>query len=168
MMEVRAASFGKILYSLNLKEEEIKKSLQILSENTDLKKALENPAITREEKNACIDDIFPKELRSVVKVICEKGCIDVADQIFEEYEICYLDSIGILKAKLSYAKKLTDDELEQMKEMICKKYNKVGVRLELVEDASLIGGYVLTVGDTVYDKSIKETLLVLGKTLTGR
>ncbi|MFU0828355.1 MAG: hypothetical protein ACFWTJ_12655 [Lachnoclostridium sp.] len=40
--------------------------------------------------------------------------------------------------------------------------------MELKEDPSLIGGFVLKVGNTEYDKSIKGTLDELQKTLVRR
>ena len=64
--------------------------------------------------------------------------------------------------------RMDNEDIEQVKEMICKKYNKAGVELDLIEDPSLIGGMVLKVNDTEYDKSIKGTLDEMQKSLVRR
>jgi F-type H+-transporting ATPase subunit delta len=89
-------------------------------------------------------------------------------QIFDMYEDVVLESKNIVKAKLTYVTKPDDDQINKIKEFVCNKYNKAGVLLELKEDASLIGGIVLSVGDVEYDKSIKGTLSSLHKTLVWR
>ena len=52
--------------------------------------------------------------------------------------------------------------------MICRKYHKTGVNLQLKEDPSLIGGFILTVGDDVYDRSVKASITKLQNSLVRR
>jgi F-type H+-transporting ATPase subunit delta len=107
-------------------------------------------------------------VRNFIKVLCVEQCIDLVGEILDEYETISLASKGIIKAKVSFVTRLEDEELEQLKDMICKKYNKAGVEFELNEDASLIGGFRLTIGNTEYDRSIRGTLKELEKTLARR
>ncbi|MGB8455852.1 MAG: ATP synthase F1 subunit delta [Anaerocolumna sp.] len=168
MMSPQAENFGKILFSLGLKEEVVLKSKKIISENFELVKALDNPVIKKEDKEAAVDNIFEKDIRSFIKVLCLNQCIGSIDKIFEAYEKIVLDSKNIIKAKLSYVTRPDETELEQIKDMLCRKYEKTGVILEMEEDTSLIGGFVLSVDNTDYDKSIKGTIEELQKTLVRR
>ena len=168
MISLRASNYAKVLYSLGLPENKVKVALLLLKENRELQDALTNPAVKKTEKEAVIDKLFDQEVSNFIKVLCVEQCIDLVDDILEEYEIISLAKQNKIKAKLAYVTKLDDAETKQMKDMICKKYNKAGVELELLEDASLIGGFCLTVGDTEYDRSIKGTLLELEKTLVRR
>lgn len=168
MITKEAYHYAKVLFSLGMKEDIIRETKHLLSENHELIEALDNPVVKSAEKDAVIDFIFAKEIRNFLKVICINRSINIVDKIFEAYEELLLDSKSIIKSSLSYVFKPDEAELEQIKDMICNKYKKAGVILELNEDPSLIGGYVLTVGDTEYDKSMKETLLELRKTLTRR
>lgn len=168
MITQRAVNYAKVLYSLGLKEESVLRTQKLLEENIELVSIFENPVIERAEKEAIIEAIFDTEIGNFLKVLCENKCFEIFGDICRAYEKMILDSKNILMAQLSFSVRPSDLELEQIKTMICQKYNKADVSLELVEDASLIGGYVLTVGDTEYDKSIKGALQELQKTLSGR
>lgn len=168
MMTQQAANYAKVLFSLGLNEESIENAMQLLLNNCELIDALDNPIVKLTEKEAVIDDIFTYEIRNFIKVLCANQKIRLIDKIYEEYENLVFDSKNITKAQLTYVVKPNETELEQIKEMLCNKYEKAGVSLKLQEDASLIGGYVLTVGNTVYDKSIKGTLLELQMALARR
>lgn len=168
MITSTAANYGKVLFSLGLREENIQNTKEILLKNSELLQVLENPSIKKSQKEAVIDTLFAKEICGFVKLLSANQCINIVNMIFEEYDNILLNSKNIMKAKLAYVTKPDETELGQIKDMICNKYNRAGVSLELQEDTSLIGGYVLMVGDTVYDKSIKGTLDELQKTLTRR
>ncbi|NCC15778.1 MAG: ATP synthase F1 subunit delta [Clostridia bacterium] len=168
MISQRAANYAKILDSLELNEQSVNKAKSIMSNCSELIAALENPVIKKQERDSVIDALFDKDICSFLKVLCDNQAIGVYAQIFEEYENILLEHKNILKAKLTYAVKPSDEELSQMKQMLCEKYKKAGVFLELKEDAALIGGFVLYVGDTEYNKSIQGALLEMQKTLIGR
>lgn len=168
MITWQAANYAKVLFSLGLNEDEVKESSEILLNNRELLQVLDNPVIKDKEKEAVIDKIFTKEIGDFLKVLSTNKSIGLIDNIYEEYESLILDSKNIAKAKLSYVTRPDETELVQIKDMICNKYDKAGVNLELEEDASLIGGYVITIGNTVYDKSMKGTLLELKKALARR
>lgn len=168
MMSQRATNYAKILLWLRIPEESVRKAIQLLVESKELSDALKNPAIKRKEKEAVIDRLFERQVQSFIKVLCAEQCIGIAGDILREYDTLYLASKDMIRAKLSFVTELDHSEQEQMKDMICKKYNKAGVELELSEDASLIGGFCLTVGDTQYDRSIRGTLKELEKALVRR
>jgi F-type H+-transporting ATPase subunit delta len=168
MITQQAANYAKVLFSLGIKEEVILPTKNIFLENKTLIEVFDNPVIKQEEKEAVIKAVFEEEIRRFIKLVCENKCIGIINEIFEAYEGMELASKNIIKATLTYVTKPDDTELEQIKNMVCSKYNKTGVSLKLLEDTSLIGGFVLTVGDMEYDKSIKGTLAEMQKTLVGR
>lgn len=168
MITQRAVDYAKVLFSLELNEESIKRAKQIFLENLELIQTFENPMISIQEKEAVIQAIFDKEICGFLVKLCENQCMEIVHDIFTAHESIVLESKNILEAKLTYAVQPEDAEIEQIKGMLCDKFNKTGVSLALQEDASLIGGYVLSIGNTEYDKSIKGTLLELQKTLVGR
>ncbi len=168
MITWRAENYARVLYSMGINEKTILSTKQILTECEELVEALDNPAIKKKEKEAIIEAVFDHEMNNFIKVLCENNCIGMSDMIFKAYETIALEHKNIIQAKLSYVVRPDDIQLDQIKMMLCDKYKKTGVKLELQEDESLIGGYVLTVGDMEYDKSIKGTLSELKKTLVGR
>ena len=168
MMTTQASNYAKVLFSLGLKEDTIQQTKQIFLRNRELIDALNNPIIKKQDKEAVIDHIFDTEIRSFLKVLCSNQCIGIIGKIFEAYETLVLGSQDIITAKLSYVTRPDETELEQIKDMLCRKYKKTGVILDLEEDTSLIGGYLLTVGDMEFDKSIRGTLSEMQKALVRR
>ncbi len=168
MISQRAINYAKILDSLNVVKADLDAAKKLLFNCKELMEVLENPAIKKKEKESVIDEIFDPEIAKFIKLLCENQMIQVFAEIMEAYDEIVFEHNNTLKAKLIYAVKPEDDKLAQIKSMLCEKYKKTDVFLELEEDASLIGGYVLYVGDTEYNKSIKGALSEMQKTLIGR
>jgi len=168
MITQQSKNYAKILDSLHIKEDIAVRTNDLLHNSNELVEALENPAISMKEKEAVIDKLFDKEITSFLKVLTNNNAIGSFTEIMNSYEELLLDHQNILKAKLTYTVKPDESQIEDIKNMLCEKYHKSGVYLELEEDPSLIGGFVLYTGNTEYDKSIKGALSELQKTLIRR
>jgi len=168
MITQRALNYAKILYSLKLKDENVDQTKKLLMNCSELMDVFENPVVKKKEKASVIDELFDKEIASFLKVLCENNVIGLFSEIMDAYEDLKLEHKNMIKAKLTYAIKPDDEHVEEIKSMLCNKYMKSGVFLELEEDASLVGGYVLFVGDIEYNKSIKGALSEMQNTLIGR
>lgn len=168
MITQQSKNYAKILDSLHIKEDITVRTSELLLNSNELVAALENPAISMKEKETVIDKLFDQEITSFLKVLTTNNAIGSFAEIMDSYEELLLDHQNILKAKLAYTVKPDESQIEEIKNMLCEKYHKSGVYLELEEDPSLIGGFVLYTGNTEYDKSIKGALSELQKTLIRR
>jgi ATP synthase, F1 delta subunit len=167
-MTQRAVNYAKVLFDLKISEECVKNSKEILSVNKELMEALSNPTIKKEEKEAVINAVFDQEIRNFLKLLCNNNCIDSINEIYEAYWSILMNSKDLVEATLTYVSKPNEAQIEDIKKFVCRKYNKSGVVLDFKEDSSLLGGFVLTVGDTMFDKSLKGSLSELQKTLVWR
>lgn len=147
-----------VLYELNISREDILKSQDIFSSYSRLTDILSSPEIPRSEKYNAIDKLFPESIRSFIKVITDGNRISDIDGIFEAYNNIYAEKSGILKAELFYVTKPDNEIIEGFRKTLCKKYKSENIELILHKDSSLIGGYRLKVGDTVYDRSFISAL----------
>ena len=167
-MTERDVNYAKVLLELKLPEESIRETRILLNESNELLTALSNPSVKKREKIAVIDRLFNKEMRSFIKVLCDNAYIQNIEEIFKAYDKLALERKNMISATLSYVTKPSETQIEGIKQMICKKYNKVDVLLHLREEKSLMGGFVLKVEDTEYDKSLKGRIFDLQKTLLWR
>ncbi|MDF2539709.1 MAG: synthase delta chain [Herbinix sp.] len=167
-MTKSAFHFAKVLLELNITDKCIQESKDMILANQELQDALSNPAVKKSEKHAVIDRIFAGEIRSFLKVISDRDAFFMAEQIFDAYESVLLQSKNMIKATFSFVTKPDSDQLIGIKEMLCTKFRKADVLLELQEDPSLIGGFVITVDNIVIDNSIKGSINNLYKTLVWR
>ncbi|MBS7008281.1 ATP synthase F1 subunit delta [Anaerostipes sp.] len=161
-------SYAKVLFDLTIPEEYISETKRLCRECPELVAALASPVVSRKEKHAVIDKVIPEPVRSFFKVVSDNSEADSIFDIFESYDELVLGKKEVASAVFSYVTKPDEERLLDIKKMICQKYNKTGVDLRLVEDPSLIGGFVLTVGDDVYDRSVKASIAKLQNSLVRR
>ncbi|MBU3804833.1 MAG: ATP synthase F1 subunit delta [Candidatus Cellulosilyticum pullistercoris] len=162
------ANYGKVLFQLRPSTEVIGRMKELLLNHKELLAALDNPSIKAKEKHAVIDKLFDPEVKNFLKVLCDNNYVSHIGEILIAYDDLVLESKNMIRATLSFVTKPSDAQLTGIKDMICKKYNKEGVLLDLKEDPSLVGGFILNVGDVEYDRSVKGKLLDMQKRLLWR
>lgn len=168
MITQRAQNFARVLDSLHVPEADVDTVKDLLAQVDMVTEVLQNPLVRKEEKESVIQALIPESMQKFMMLLCKHHCVNIHGDIFEAYESITLEKKGCIKATLRYAMKLDTQDQRQIENMICEKYNKTGVKLELIEDPTLIGGMVLQVGEKEYDKSVKGTLEELQKTLVRR
>ena len=103
-------------------------------------------------------------LNRFVKVIIKNNRAHYLYKIFKESLYRFDDYLEIQEGKLILSKEMSEEE----KEKIIKSIEKnEGVRLELEEviDPSILGGFIVTLKDNVYDASLKTKLQNLKESL---
>ena len=144
-------TYGQVLFELEMKKESLQKAQDMLHENKELLRALENPMITKKEKENVVDKLFSDDLKSFLKIVCDNDDIDCFDEAVEYYDELKRKTDKIIKAEFDYVTMPKDEQLERIKQYLMKQYQADEVDLTLKEDKDLIGGFMLKVGDHVYD-----------------
>ncbi|WP_276498609.1 ATP synthase F1 subunit delta [Pontibacter litorisediminis] len=134
---------------------------QVVSQNRDFKLLLQNPIVKSDKKLAIINKVFKGKVQELTlaffNLIARKNREAVLNAVATSFQEQYRIKQGIQSAEVVSAVPLTPalrDELGQ------KLVAQTGKRIELVErvDPSLIGGFVLTVGDKQIDSSVRNSL----------
>lgn len=167
-MTLLEENYGRVLYQLGIPHTCVTGAVELLIGNPCVMEALCSPVVTHEEKQAVIDRLFDKELCNYLKVVSDNGHLECFMNIVQAYEECRMEDEGTIEAELAYVTVPGEEQLKGIRQMICRKYNKSQVRLKLKEDSSLLGGFILTVGDYVYDRSLKNSVLQLKKRIVWR
>lgn len=157
-MTVVADNYANVLIDMNIAAEDMD-TMRALLEDEAVFEALGNPFISRKSKHGVIEKLFPAAVCNFVKVMSDNGDIALAADMLQTYDAMVLERRNAVRATFTYVTKPDDAQVEKLKRLICKKYSKDSVELELVEDPSLVGGFILTVGDSVLDKSLKTSIL---------
>jgi F-type H+-transporting ATPase subunit delta len=169
MSEIKVASrYAKSLIDLALEQnalEEVKTDMQLfvdtLKESSELQAVLKNPIIPIGKKNAIVSAIFLNKIHAVpsafLKIVIDKGRSEVLYGTAKEFLNQYNIYKNIVTAKVISATELS----EEAKADIINKVKAVTngeVVLKTSVDKSLIGGFILTVGDKQIDASISSKL----------
>ena len=151
-------NYARVLYDMNIDPENLNKARSLLTESPELMEALVNPLIRKSEKRNVIEKIFPESLWSFVKVMSDNDYTACAPQMFEAYDSILRERENTIEAVFTYVTKPDDAQVESLKAKIAADWGKAKVELRLQEDPSIIGGFVLSVGEQVYDQSLRTSM----------
>ncbi len=169
MSEYRVSSrYAKSLIGLAREKdvlEQVKQDMDLfqstVNESRDLQLMLKSPVISHYTKAGILKKIFSGKLSEMtskfIDIVCNKTREFLLPSIAIEFLRQYDVMKGIQKAKVISAVELTSE----MKEQLLKKVEQLTgkqVELETEIDESLIGGYILQVGDQQIDDSVKGRL----------
>jgi len=135
-------------------------NLIFLSE--DFKSLVKNPTNNKLEQLNVLGKIseqynLNKLLTKFLSFLISKRRFFYVDKILKSFiETCSIKR-GELKAKLTSAKDLTENEVNNIKEELTKYFGSK-IKLNYKYDKSLIGGLIVQVGSTMVDTSIKNKL----------
>ncbi|GAB3824126.1 ATP synthase F1 subunit delta [Pontibacter rugosus] len=169
MSEIRVASrYAKSLLELAIERNELEQVnadmqlfSKVVSQNRDFQLLLENPIVKSDKKLAVINAIFQGKVQeltlSFFNLVARKNRESALEAVAKSFQDQYKVEKGIQTAEVISAVPLSPalrDELGQ------RLVAETGKRIELVErvDPSLIGGFVLRVGDKQIDSSVKNSL----------
>ncbi len=134
---------------------------QTADENRGLLLALKSPVVRHEKKMGLLKAIFESRVNpvsfSIFTIITKKNREGIMYAIADEFVKLYDDQKGIVKALVTSATELTDDLRSQFVKIVNDATGRI-VKLTEKIDETLIGGYVLRVGDKQIDASIRKNL----------
>ena len=165
MNESRVAiRYAKAILSLSLdskKADIIDADMQLIAstveENRDLQLILNSPIIKSEKKKSILIDIFNKKIDAdslkLINLLVENKRLALLSEVAKQYMLIYDQHKGNQVAKVTTAIPLTTD-LEKIVLAKVKEITGKNVTLENNVDPTIIGGFILRVGDKQFDASI--------------
>ena len=169
MSEIRVASrYAKSLLELaqekNVLEkvnEDMKLFSKTVAQNRDFHLLLQNPIVKADKKLAVINAVFKGKVNEMTlaffDIVARKNRESLLAFIAAEFETQFNLYKGIQKAKVTSAVPLTPALREELGLRLVAQTGKT-IELEENVDPSLIGGFVLRVGDKQIDSSVRYNL----------
>lgn len=169
-MTEQARIYGTVLFELDIPQEMVEQAATLLRENPPLQEVLSSPVVKREKKHRILGKIFrepeytPLLLHFLMKAT-DAGCIGQLPGIVFVCQELQHKSRGIAEASLRYVTMPDASWIERIRKFLMKKYGYQDVTFQFTMDPSLIGGFILKVGDVEYDYSLRRKLLKLRQTV---
>lgn len=167
-MTVTAVNYAKTLYDLSVSRKVIQNTKEIFREVPELAQSLKNPLVPFEIKEKVIDRVIPEKMKSFIKVVCKHHRIDLIEEIFEDYEELCRQHEKTIHAVMRYVTAPKDAQLDGIRAFLCREFGAQKAEIEMIEDKSLIGGFVLLAGGSEYDWSLRGRYRKLEQKLTRR
>lgn len=145
--------------------EEVNKDMgffkEICQQNSQFEAVMANPIIRHSDKLSILKKIFEKNVHpvtfSIFNVLTKKNRENLIYSIADEFQKLYRLQNNIQQAFVTTVEGLTESQRNEFTKVVA---DATGRKVELEEkvDAALIGGYVLKVGDTQIDTSVRKKL----------
>lgn len=166
-MTSAALEYAKTLRELNIGEDVVAQTNDILQSAPQLKWDFESPAVALTAKHNVIERVFPRQIRDFLKVLCDNGDTFLWEDIARAYKEVYNKNQNKFVVTLSYVTLPTKDQLSRIQDFARQKCGREDMVFELKEDESLGSGFVLQAGNVVYDWSTKGRVAQLEEKLDG-
>jgi F-type H+-transporting ATPase subunit delta len=136
---------------------DMQRVLQTLAVSSDLRSALRSPVVKTEDKEKVMREVFSgasKETSDLFGILASNKRVALLGQVAQAFLDLYRKAQGIQAANVVLAAPLTGDLEKQI--MAKAKAMTGGSTIELTTeiDPSIIGGFILRVGDLQYNASI--------------
>jgi len=136
--------------------------------NRDLLNLLKSPIVSQGKKRDIFKAIFEKNLSKTTNtffnIVLTKGREAIIPEIASEFDVQYRSLNHVSSVKLTTASPLTDEMIKAIEaKLLASNATDEKVELETAVNPDLIGGYVIEIGDKLYDDSIAHKLNKLKK-----
>ncbi len=128
--------------------------------NAELKNFLQSPIIKGEIKKSALLEIFASaqnETKSLFQLLFTNKRFEILPSIASDFTNLCNELNGIQIAKVTTAFPITP-ELESKVLAKIKEFSNKSITIENIVDESIIGGFVLTMGDQQYNASVANRL----------
>ncbi|WP_298237163.1 ATP synthase F1 subunit delta [uncultured Algibacter sp.] len=154
--------------STDVVNNDMKSIAKTIAENQDLSNMLQSPVIPSSAKKAVLLDVFKssnKTTLSLINILISNNRIDILGNVASKYNQLFDQSKGIEIATVTTAIALTAD---LKKKVLAKAKELTGknVEVENIIDESILGGFILRIGDVQYNASVVNQLSKLKREFT--
>jgi F-type H+-transporting ATPase subunit delta len=131
-----------------------------IDSNLELRSFLSNPTIKQDIKNAALKEVFANvqpETNKLFDLLLENKRFEILSAISSEYTNLFDENNGVQLAIVTTAIAITPELEKQVLDKIATFSNKK-ITIQNTIDPSIIGGFILRIGDMQYNASVANKL----------
>lgn len=128
--------------------------------NVELEDFLGSPIITSELKISALHEIFPNlqsETASLFRLLLENKRFEILASVAAQYNLLYDQMNGVEVAYVTTAIEMSSEIETQVKAKIASISDKK-VTIKNIVDSTILGGFILRIGDRQYNASVANRL----------
>lgn len=154
------------LLNANVSADDIEKTKSVINAAKEVCEILDSPTVPVKEKETAIAELFPVSIREAMLILAENNSVKDFEGIAKEYLIAYDKKNNIANAVITCVTEPSAEQLEGLKAFVCKETGAVTANVEIVKDESIIGGFIIQIGNKQYDRSLKAKLAGIKEAVT--
>jgi len=132
-----------------------------LSESKELRLALQSPVIKGADKKEVLNEVFlntSAETKGLIDILVENKRVEILGNVAASFVDLYNQSKGVQVASVTTAVPMTLELEAKVLAKVTELTGSTDVKLDSKIDESIIGGFILRVGDAQYNASISSQL----------
>nr|WP_321234015.1 ATP synthase F1 subunit delta [uncultured Psychroserpens sp.] len=140
-----------------------------VSENKDLREVLQSAMIKANDKKDVLLKVFPNAnpmFSGLLDILVKNKRVNILGDVATKYIELFEKSQNIEVAHVTSAVELTDDLKKKVLAKVKELTSADKIEIKNTVDASIIGGFILRVGDVQYNASISNQLNTLKREFT--
>lgn len=140
----------------------------IFSSSNELRAIMKSPVVREGKKQRVLQSLLSNQLHPLnmgyVKIVVRKQRASLLPGIARAFQLVYKEAMGIELVQITTAIPL-NETLRQKAMGVARKFSDLEIEFNEKVDPGIIGGFVLNLGDRLYDASIRRRMSVLRKQL---
>lgn len=140
-----------------------------IKENNELNSFINSPTIKPEVKESALNEVFSASqsiTKGLFRLLHENKRFKILEQVAVQYGKQFDVANGLETAKVTTAFPITA-ELEAKVLAKIKEFSDKKITIENIVDPSIIGGFILRIGDKQFNASVANRLLTLKRELSN-
>ncbi|MCW2118009.1 ATP synthase F1 subunit delta [Flavobacterium sp. 7A] len=137
--------------------------------NLELSTFIQNPTINVQAKESALLEIFTSSngvTKGLFHLLFENKRFEILETIAQQYSVLYDESIGVEVAQVTTAFPMDASlEAKVLAKIATLSNKKITIKTNV--DPSIIGGFILRIGDQQYNASVANRLQVLKRELSN-
>lgn len=139
-----------------------------VSQDDTMQRVLKAPRLTSTEKATTFVEVcgdkFDAQARNFLSIVSENNRMELLPEIADMFELYKAEQEKSVDVDVTSAFALNDEQQDKLAKVLSARLDRE-VRLQVAEDASLIGGVIIRAGDLVIDGSVRGKLAKLAEAL---
>lgn len=147
--------------------EDMKTIASSIAESAELRDFLANPTVKGETKISALSEIFASaqnETKGLFQLLLDNKRFEILPAVASQYKLLFDEMSGVEVAKVTTAFPITP-ELEAKVLAKIKEFSNKSITVQNIVDESIIGGFIIRIGDKQYNASVASRLQNLKREL---
>ena len=162
-----ARPYAEALFRLALEEKALARWseklqwLSAVSQDPDMQRVMGDPRVSRDQLTGLFESVSQKvlddEMQRLLALLVHNHRLPLLPHIAAQYEALRETQEGILEARITSPYPLSDKERDSMVQALEHRFGRK-IRADVHQDADLIGGVKVSVGDVIIDSSVRARI----------